>query len=117
MTTLREFAYTGEISFVTNDYYMPYDKSKMSKRIKATKPEDFFFRGERWYQATAIDTHLGRKIIYINNKHKNTYVELDDSNKIAYDTILIATGTDPVHPVIKGLENQPYFYFTSMEQH
>jgi NAD(P)H-nitrite reductase large subunit len=53
----------------------------------------------------AIDAHLGRKIIYINNKHKNTYVELDDSNKIAYDTILIATGTDPVHPPIKGLEN------------
>jgi hypothetical protein len=49
LTTLREFAYTGEISYVTNDLYMPYDKTKMSKRIKATKPEDFFFRGERWY--------------------------------------------------------------------
>lgn len=84
---------------------MPYDKTKMTKRIKATKPEDFFFRSERWYQAIAVDAHLGRKIIYVNNKHSNTYVELDDSNKIGYDTVLIATGTEPAHPPIKGIEN------------
>lgn len=53
----------------------------------------------------------------MNNKHSNTYVELDDSNKIAYDTILIATGTDPVHPPIKGIENQPVFYFNSLDSH
>ncbi|CAD8050095.1 unnamed protein product [Paramecium sonneborni] len=117
LTTLREFGYTGEISYITNENYMPYDRLMMSKRIKATKPEDFFFRKDKWYQAIAIDTHLGRRISYINNKYNNTYVELDDSNKIAYDTILIATGTDPVHPTIKGIENQPVFYFNSLDSH
>lgn len=27
LTTLREFGYTGEISYISNDSYMPYDKS------------------------------------------------------------------------------------------
>ncbi|CAD8134473.1 unnamed protein product [Paramecium octaurelia] len=96
---------------------MPYDKSMMSKRIKATKPENVLFRKDRWYQAIAIDAYLGRKISYVNNKYSNTYGELDDSNKIVYDTILIATGTDPVDPPIKGIENQPVFYINSLDSH
>jgi len=42
-------------------------------------------------------------------------VELEDSKKIAYDTILIETGADPVHPPIKAVENQPIFYFNSLD--
>ncbi|CAK71281.1 unnamed protein product (macronuclear) [Paramecium tetraurelia] len=40
---------------------MPYNKTKMSKRIKPTKPEEFFFRKDRWYQAIAIDANQAEK--------------------------------------------------------
>lgn len=66
---------------MTEDAWLPYDRTKMTKRIRATKPEDFYFRGKNWYETTGIDILFGRKITYISSKHNNAFVELDDGFK------------------------------------
>jgi NADPH-dependent 2,4-dienoyl-CoA reductase/sulfur reductase-like enzyme len=42
--TLREFNFSGFIVMVTKDNHLPYDKTKLTKRIKDTQPEDFYLR-------------------------------------------------------------------------
>lgn len=94
---LKENMYFGELTLVTDDSYLPYDRTKMTKRIKATKPEDFLFRSPAWYETTGIDVIFGRQLQYINCKHNNNFAELEDGSKVAFDAFILASGTTPCH--------------------
>lgn len=78
MSGLRENGYTGELTLVTPETDIPYDRLKMTKRIRATKPSDFYFRNPNWYETNGIDLLFGRDIIYFSSKHNNCFAELDD---------------------------------------
>lgn len=63
---------------VTKDYFLPYDKIQLSKKIKDTNPEDFYIREEEWYKDQQIEIITGQEVKLIHNKYRNNYVELDD---------------------------------------
>lgn len=118
LATLRENSFSGELTLVTPDVHPPFDRKKITKRIKDTKPEDLYIRSLNWYNMTDIETYYGRKVYFINNVHNNTYVELDDTFRIAYDALTVATGSTPVHKDIKGLENaRNVTYLDNIDDH
>lgn len=54
----------------------------------------------------------------INNKHQNTFIELEDGFRVDYDGLLIATGTDTLHKDIDGMKDaENLMYLDSISDH
>lgn len=68
-STLREMTYTGSISLVLPKGYLPYDENLLTKKIKDTKPEDFYFRQENWYEECGIDLIKNEDPVQYNKKY------------------------------------------------
>lgn len=60
------------------------------------------FRPDSFYKDNNVTAILGKKAVRIDPENKN--VVLDDGKSISYDKLLVATGSRPFIPPVKGLE-------------
>jgi 3-phenylpropionate/trans-cinnamate dioxygenase ferredoxin reductase component len=91
---LRDRGWTGEIVLLGAEPHPPYDRPPLSKQLLAgdaefelvqlTTPETFAGRD--------IDLRLGAKATRLDTQNK--IVHLADGEKVAYDSLVIATGVD-----------------------
>ena len=78
---------------ISDSLDLPYNKSLMYESLDHTR--DFLqLRSEDWYEANNINYQLGHHITSINNQHGQPYVLMDDSIKVEYDAVLLATGAE-----------------------
>ncbi len=108
--TLRHEGYSGRITMLSADESMPCDRPNLSKGYLAgtASEESNLLRSAEFYRQREIDLHLGARVaaIDIGNKH----VELADGSRHAYDTLLLATGADPVRLEIPG-DDLPHVHY------
>ena len=55
-----------------------------------------------WYADNGITLHAGRKVVDIDRVRR--LVRADDGTEVAYDRLLLATGSDPFIPPVSGRE-------------
>ncbi len=102
--TLRRKQYQGSIVMVSDDQELPVDRPNLSKDYLAGKaPEDWVpLRGEKFYSKNGIDLRLNTKADRIDLHSRE--VVLAGGGRIPYDSLLLATGAEPVRLAIPGAE-------------
>jgi apoptosis-inducing factor 3 len=100
--TLRHEGYSGRITMLSADESMPCDRPNLSKGYLAgvAFDESNLLRSAKFYKDQKIDLHLGARVTAVDVRSK--YVELADGNRLAYGTLLLATGADPVRLEVLG---------------
>lgn len=90
--SLREEGFEGEITLISEENDLPYQKPPLSKGYLQGKQsaEAIIFRSENYYSSNKIDLKLGVKISQINPN--NNSIQSIDGQMIEYSHLILATG-------------------------
>lgn len=99
--SLRRLAPKRRIVVCEADGNLPYERPPLSKAILAGK-SSVQIRKAAVYENQKIDLRLRARVGAIDRG--NSRVDLCDGGSIAYDSLLLATGTTPRYPKIPGIE-------------
>jgi 3-phenylpropionate/trans-cinnamate dioxygenase ferredoxin reductase subunit len=93
--TLRRKGFTGAIALVGEEESWPYQRPPLSKKYLAgaMAAERLLIRPPHFYGEHAIEMHLSRRVTHIDRGAQR--VRLDDGATLAYDELLLATGSRP----------------------
>ena len=112
--TLRREGYAGRITLLSADDSVPYDRPNLSKDYLAgTASEDWIpLRTPEFYSERGIELHLNARAASIDRASR--HLALEDGTRYAYDTLLLATGADPVRLTLPGGELPHVHYLRSL---
>jgi 3-phenylpropionate/trans-cinnamate dioxygenase ferredoxin reductase component len=93
--TLRRKGFTGQILLVGDEPWLPYQRPPLSKKYLAgaLERERLLLRPPHFYETHSVETRLGCRVEEIARREQR--LRLDDGSTIAYDALLIATGSCP----------------------
>lgn len=93
--TLRRKGFTGAIVLVGEESSWPYQRPPLSKKYLAgaLATERLLIRPPHFYAEHAIEAHLDRRMTQIERVAQR--IRLDDGTTLAYDELLLATGSRP----------------------
>ena len=93
--TLRRKGFTGQIVLIGDEPWLPYQRPPLSKKYLAgaLERERLLLRPAHFYESHSIETRLGRRVQEIARREQR--LRLDDGSIVAYDALLIATGSRP----------------------
>lgn len=112
--TLRNDGYGGRITVLSADEAAPYDRPNLSKDYLAGKaPADWIpLRSAEFYKDHDIELRLRARATAIDTA--NRHLQLEDGSRTAYDSLLIATGAEPVRLTIPGADRPCVHYLRSL---
>lgn len=100
---IRQIDKKGQITIISNEAHHTYSRPLISYLLKGkTDTTKMKYRPESFYDDNNVKTIFGHAVTKINKDTKK--VVLDDNSEIAYDKLLVATGSSPFIPPISGLE-------------
>jgi 3-phenylpropionate/trans-cinnamate dioxygenase ferredoxin reductase component len=93
--TLRRKGYTGGVTLVGEEPWLPYQRPPLSKKYLAGtfERERLAIRPEKFFTEHSVHTLLGRRVTGIERPEHR--VRLDDGRVLPYDALLLATGSHP----------------------
>eukprot|EP01138_Halocafeteria_seosinensis_P005238 gb/GECG01005355.1/.p1 GENE.gb/GECG01005355.1/~~gb/GECG01005355.1/.p1 ORF type:complete len:605 (+),score=80.82 gb/GECG01005355.1/:1-1815(+) len=97
--TLRKEGYTGKIVMLSADKYLPYDRVKLSKAV-GIAPEKIQLKSHDFYAENHIEVRNGVSVKTVDTDGKQA--TLDDGSVLAYDGMLVATGSEAKRIPIPG---------------
>jgi NADPH-dependent 2,4-dienoyl-CoA reductase/sulfur reductase-like enzyme/nitrite reductase/ring-hydroxylating ferredoxin subunit len=94
---LRREGYDAPIALISADDSAPYDRPNLSKDFLAgTAPADWIpLRGSDYYAKKGIELLLKTRITSLDTRSQS--LQTDIGRNLKYDSLLIATGAEPVH--------------------
>lgn len=103
ITGIREIDKTGKITVISDEKYHTYSRPLISYWLMGkVNDRNIFYREPDFYEKNNVETLLGRKVTKIDPSAKK--VVLDDGNAVAYDKLMVATGSKPFVPPMNGLD-------------
>ena len=101
---LRREGFDGNLTFLSADDSVPYDRPNLSKDYLAgTAPEEWIpLRSPEFYAAQRIDLRLSTRVTAISPPRRE--VTIEGGAVVPYDALLLATGASPVRPKLPGAE-------------
>ena len=98
----------GSISVVSNEGLPTYYRTKLTKyTAESFRDVDLLVATREWYQDNHINLLLNKVAQEIDTKNKTA--RLDDQTTIAYEKLLLATGSRPFIPPITGKSKEGVF--------
>lgn len=93
--TLRSEGYTGELTMVSNESFIPYDRPPLSKEFLdgSMSFERLHLHPESWYRENNIHIKLNKEVVRLDRRFQE--VVCADGEKIPYDFAVLATGARP----------------------
>jgi 3-phenylpropionate/trans-cinnamate dioxygenase ferredoxin reductase component len=112
--TLRRKGFTGKLEVVGDEPWLPYQRPPLSKKYLAgaLERERLLMRPAQFYSAHSVQTHLGRRVEEIARAEQR--LRLDDGSSLAYDALLLATGSRPRKLVAPGADLEGVHYLRTM---
>ncbi|XP_048374554.1 apoptosis-inducing factor 3-like [Sphaerodactylus townsendi] len=110
--TLRQEGFTGRIVMVTKGEHLPFDKTKLSKDM-AAKAESLYLRPQSFLDTHDIEVWKEKEVVSVDLPNKTTY--FGDGSSQAYDSLLIATGSDPKRLRVPGANLRNVCYLQTPE--
>lgn len=101
----------GEITVLSEEPHLCYSRPLISYFLAGkVDGEKLIYRGWDFYQKNNVNLHLGRKVTGVDPQKKK--VEVEGSGEFSYRKLLIATGSSPLTPSVKGTgkKGQHFFY-------
>lgn len=93
--TLRRKGFTGGLVLIGDEAWLPYQRPPLSKKYLAgaLERDRLLLRPQHFYETHSVETRLGRRVEEISRREQR--LRLDDGSVVAYDALLISTGSRP----------------------
>jgi NADPH-dependent 2,4-dienoyl-CoA reductase/sulfur reductase-like enzyme len=113
--TAREKGYDAPIRIVADELHLPYQKPPLSKAFLAgsVAHSNLILRGADYFAGQRIEMLLGRRATRVLPDANR--VEMEDGDQLAYDTLLIATGSRARTLTIPGHARDGIIYLRSLD--
>lgn len=102
-----------EITVISKENYVNYDRTKLIYLLKDETPQDFFLNSIEWYEKNKINLIMGKEVKELKREEKKVF--LSDGSELVYDILVIATGAHPFIPPVKGLDLPNIFALRTIE--
>jgi phenylglyoxylate dehydrogenase epsilon subunit len=110
---IRSITQEDEVKLVTREEYAPYSPTALPYLLSGRIGEaELWMRKEDYFREMRSSLQQGKEVIGVDPDRKE--VTYQDGEKEGYDTLLIATGSEPLRPPIKGLEEAGFLGFRTM---
>ena len=110
---LRREGYEGPITMISAEEDPPSDRPNLSKDYLAGQAQDDWIplRSPEYFTERRIDLLLGTRVSAIDVDARA--LVLEDGTRRSFGSLLIATGAEPVHPAIPGVDGAHVHYLRS----
>ncbi len=99
---IRSVDKEGSITIISDEPHFTYSRPLISYWLKGKVTDDkMYYRDSNFYEVNNCSTILGKKVIKIDAEKKK--IILEDNSEVAYDKLLVATGSAPFVPPVEGL--------------
>lgn len=88
--TLRKEGFTGKITILSKDTFLPYDRVALTKNLKA-EAANLVLRPQSFYDEYGIEVKLNSTVRSIDRKTKT--VKIAGGQDVHYDKVLVASGS------------------------
>lgn len=100
---IRTIDQKGEITLIASEPHHTYSRPLISYLLYGkTDEERMKYRPDDFYKTNKVKKMLGRTVVSIDKKAKS--VTLDNGKEVSYEKLLVATGSSPFVPPMKGLD-------------
>jgi len=115
VATLKRKQFDGDIVLVGEEEYLPYQRPPLSKKFLAGElsADRLSFKPASFYEDPNIELRLSTRITSIDLSTKN--LEIANGDMIAYDTLIISTGSRPRELAVEGSELGGVHYLRSID--
>lgn len=112
---LREQGYDGEISQVTAERHLPYERPPLSKSYLAGESafDDAVVHPAQWYQDNQVDLRTGVRATAVDAAAHR--VLLADGDSLGYDKLVLATGAVPRRLPVPGADADGVHYLRTRD--
>jgi NAD(P)H-nitrite reductase large subunit len=111
---IREVDKAGSVTIISDEPHPCYSRPLISKYLAERCPlERMLFRPADFYSQNNIVSLLGKKV---NNLGLESHTaEVDDSQRIIWEKLLLAMGGMPIVPRIESIDKRGVFAFTTLD--
>ena len=97
-----------EVDLYTDEAHSYYYRPQVTNFLAGVMPlERVFLHPQAWYEARGVRLHLNAPVARLEPEQKR--IVLEDGAAVAYDTLLLTTGSCPFVPPIAGVEKAGVF--------
>ena len=113
--SFRKHDTESEISMLSADHYPTYYRTKLSHYLgkPSFTDEELLVKNEAWYQEKGIRVLMDTYAEKIDFENKAVY--LKDAGSYNYDRLLLANGSSPFVPALKGTDRKGVFTLRSLD--
>jgi nitrite reductase (NADH) large subunit len=91
------------LTMICGEPCLPYDRVRLSEiLVSGEEPEALALRPAEWYEDHGVRTMLGRRVETIDAAFRR--LSLDGGETVGYDRLVIATGSRPLMPPLRGID-------------
>ena len=102
------------IVLVCGEGRLPYDRVRLSELlVSGDEPDALQLRPREWYDDRSVDVRLGTWVTGLDVEAKE--VTLGGGETLAYSTLVLATGSQPLMPPIEGIDLPGVYPFRGPE--
>lgn len=99
---IRTIDKDSSITLISDETHFTYSRPLISYWLKGkVTDEKMYYRNSDFYEKNKCTTLLGKKVVKIDPDAKKVVV--DDNSTVAYDKLMVATGSSPFVPPVEGL--------------
>lgn len=115
---LRREGYDGELVLVSAEPHAPIDRTQLSKfYLAGAKPADALpLLDQDWYADHGVELRLGTRATVLDAEQRRLSLEGPDGavTLLAYQSLLLAPGSEPVRPDLPGLRGDDVHVLRSL---
>ena len=114
--TLRRRGYTGQLTVVGDEPWLPYQRPPLSKKYLAgsLERERLLIRPPQFFADHHVIAHLGQRITGLERRERQ--VRLDDGRVLPYDALVLATGSHPRRLRVPGIDLAGVHYLRTIAE-
>jgi nitrite reductase (NADH) large subunit len=90
-----------------------YDRVQLTSFYEKESADELIIEPASWYEQNGIELFLGDRVAEIDRKHKT--VTTAQGRQCSYDHLVLATGSSPFVPPIKGTDLPGVFVYRTIE--
>ncbi|MFU8780918.1 MAG: FAD-dependent oxidoreductase, partial [Kiritimatiellia bacterium] len=102
-----------DITVIGDEHHGNYNRIKLVVKLRNDDLPDFMLQSPEWYLEHNVDLHLGEHATTIDRKARE--VRTENGKTFSYDRLVIATGSRPLIPPMKGLDLEGVFALRKLE--
>jgi 3-phenylpropionate/trans-cinnamate dioxygenase ferredoxin reductase subunit len=112
--TLREEGFDGRVVLIGAEDERPYERPPLSKDYLRGEVgrEKVYVHDEAYYAEHNVELRVGTTAVGLNTSSKE--LTLDDGDRLRYDRLLLATGSEPRRLTIPGADLDGVLYLRSV---